>query len=69
MRAVNTMLDYGGTRADAPCETMLLGRIGRELALIYHDTLQSPLPPRLQELVERLEPESAVQDPRTTAEA
>ena len=40
---------------DSPCETVLLGRIGSELALIYHDTLQSPLPPDLQELVERLD--------------
>ena len=40
---------------DSPCETVLLGRIGRELALIYHDTLDSPLPSDLQELVERLD--------------
>lgn len=49
------MVDYGGVMLDSPCETVLLGRIGSELALIYHDTLQSPLPPDLQELVERLD--------------
>ena len=39
---------------EATCETMLLGRLGSEIALIYHDTLQAPLPPRLQELIDRL---------------
>lgn len=57
MRTLNTMLDYGGTMVDSPCETVLLGRIGSELALIYHDTLQSPLPQGLLELVERLDGE------------
>jgi hypothetical protein len=34
---------------------MLLGRIGRELALIYHDTLQAPLPASIQRIVDRLD--------------
>lgn len=33
----------------------LLGRLGGELALVYHDTLQSPLPPVLRELIDRLD--------------
>jgi hypothetical protein len=34
---------------------MLLGRLGHELANIYHDTLQAPLPSKLRALIERLE--------------
>jgi hypothetical protein len=36
-------------------DAMLLGRLGSELALIYHDTLQAPLPPGLRALVDRLD--------------
>ena len=37
------------------CDAMLLGRLGHELANIYHDTLQAPLPSKLRALIERLE--------------
>ncbi len=37
------------------CETMLLGRLGHELAQVYRDTLQAPLPSALKTLVGRLE--------------
>lgn len=37
------------------CDALLRGRLGSELALIYHDTLQAPLPPRLRALLERLD--------------
>ena len=40
---------------EARCDAMLLGKLGHELAHIYHDTLQSPLPSRLASLIERLE--------------
>ena len=49
------MYDFGGTSLSSRCDTLLLGRLGGELALIYHDTLHSPLPPRLQALIDRLE--------------
>ena len=62
MRTLNRMLDYGGTMLSSPCETVLLGRIGSELALIYRDMLQSPLPPGLQELVERLDHEHQAEE-------
>ena len=55
MRTENNRLAFGPGSLEASCETMLLGRLGREIAGIYHDTLKSPLPPRLQELVDRLE--------------
>lgn len=41
---------------EARCDALLLGRLGSELALIYHDTLQAPLPAALQELIDRLDP-------------
>lgn len=62
MRTFATMVDYGGTHVECPCETALLGRIGSELALIYHDTLQSPLPQGMQELVERLDHDAVGED-------
>ncbi|MGA0595545.1 hypothetical protein [Enterovirga sp. CN4-39] len=34
---------------------MLLGKLGHELAHIYHDTLQAPLPAGLRSLIDRLE--------------
>ena len=49
------MVDYTGAMIDSPCETLLLGRIGHELAHLYHDTLHSPLPADMQELIERLD--------------
>ena len=58
------MLDYAGRSLDSPRETLLLGRIGSELALVYHDVLQSPLPPRLRELVERLDQQSLSDETR-----
>ncbi|HMO27757.1 hypothetical protein [Enterovirga sp.] len=56
------MLDYGGTMLGSPCETILLGRIGSELAVVLHDTLQSPLPEGLQLLVERLDRDLQAED-------
>lgn len=58
MRTVTKMVDYAGTMLDVPCETVMLDRLGSELALIYHDTMRSPLPDRLMELVERLDHEA-----------
>ena len=58
------MLDYAGPSLDARRETLLLGRIGSELALVYHDVLQAPLPPRLRELVERLDRQSLSDETR-----
>lgn len=63
MRVINRMVDYGGTMIASPRETMLLGRIGRELALVYHDTLHAPLTPTLQALVERLHHASLMEEP------
>lgn len=55
MRFVRTRTEYGAGSLEATCETFLLGRLGSELALIYHDTLQAPLPSGLQTLIDRLE--------------
>ena len=54
MRSVRTRTDYGSGSIETTCETLLLGRLGSELALIYHDTLQAPLPSGLQTLIDRL---------------
>jgi hypothetical protein len=64
---VKRTISYGeapsfGERVDA----MLLGRLGSELALIYHDTLQAPLPAGLRALVERLDA-AALQRPSSGA--
>lgn len=40
---------------EARCDAVLLGRLGNELARLYRDTLQAPLPPRLQALIDRLD--------------
>ncbi|NNM71408.1 hypothetical protein [Enterovirga aerilata] len=37
------------------CDAMLLGRLGRELAHVYHDTLHAPLPAALRALIDQLE--------------
>ncbi|MDB5557354.1 MAG: hypothetical protein JWQ36_288 [Enterovirga sp.] len=37
------------------CDAMLLGKLGHELANIYHDSLQAPLPSGLRSLIDRLE--------------
>ncbi len=37
------------------CDAMLLGRLGHEIAHIYHDTLHAPLPAGLRSLIDRLE--------------
>lgn len=55
MRTSDHRLGFGAPSLETTCETMLLGRLGHEIARIYHDTLQSPLPPRLQELIDRLD--------------
>lgn len=47
--------DFGSRSREATCETVMLGRIGRELANVFSDTLQAPLPARLQALVDTLE--------------
>jgi hypothetical protein len=49
---------------EAQCDAMLLGRLGHELAGIYQDALQAPLPAKLHALIERLE---TVLDPDETA--
>ena len=45
-------------------ESGLLRRLGSELALVYHDTLQAPLPPAMQRLIDRLEQESRADLPK-----
>lgn len=55
MRTSDQRLGFGASSLETTCETMLLGRLGHEIARIYNDTLQSPLPPRLQELIDRLD--------------
>ena len=44
-----------------------LGRFGHELALVYHDTLQAPLPTRLQGLIDRMEQASRADSARQEA--
>ena len=36
-------------------DPLLLGRLGSELAYVYRDTLQAPLPSKLQALVDQLD--------------
>ena len=64
MRTHNTMLDYAGRSLDAAPERLVLGRIGQQLALVYHDVLRSPLPPHLRELVDRLDRSSLAPETR-----
>ena len=40
---------------DQACGAALLGRLGRELAHVYGNVVEAPLPPRLKQLIERLE--------------
>lgn len=53
MRSSGKISEFGqiGSRS----ETVLLGRLGCELATIYRDTLHSPLPATLQVVLDRLE--------------
>ncbi len=46
---------YGFEGSGRRADTLLLGRFGQELAAVYHDTLQAPLPRALQLIVDRLE--------------
>lgn len=55
MRTADNSVTFGFGSLETACETMLLGRLGSEIASIYQDSLQTPLPPRLQELVDRLD--------------
>lgn len=55
MRTGDHRTAFGSDSLESTCEAMLLGRLGSEIASIYHDTLGSPLPARLQELVARLD--------------
>ena len=55
MRRADCNVTFGFGSLESACETMLLGRLGCEIASIYQDSLQAPLPPRLQELVDRLD--------------
>ena len=63
----NAFRDGAGRRGD----DLLTGRLGSELTLIYHDTLQAALPPRLQAIVNRLEEalrcDRAAEEERTTS--
>ncbi|MDB5512848.1 MAG: hypothetical protein JWR08_2331 [Enterovirga sp.] len=61
MRAVRSFPLRSDSTGD-PGDAVLLGHLGSELALIYHDTLQAPLPAALQALIDRLE--SAIGDER-----
>ena len=54
MDVSGAMPDYAGDALEAKCDAVLLGRLGRELAYIYEDTLRAPVPSRLQALVDRL---------------
>lgn len=61
MTATRNMYDFSGSSFSSRCDTLVLGRLGSELAHIYQDTLHSPLPPRLQALIDRLEEASRLQ--------
>lgn len=49
------MTDLARISVDGRCDAFLLGRLGHELGLIYHDTLQAPLPTGLKMLIDRLD--------------
>ena len=46
---------FGSPAEDSRCEAVLLGRLGSEIATVYQDTLDAPLPAGLRVLIERLE--------------
>lgn len=41
--------------SEVPCATRFLGHLGAELKDRFSETLQAPLPSRLQELIDRLD--------------
>lgn len=55
MRANRNNSDLTHDSLEAGCDRLLLGRLGSELALVYHDTLQAPLPTGLRRLIDRLD--------------
>lgn len=40
---------------ESACGTALLARLGQEVAHLFDDALQQPLPPRLRSLIEKLD--------------
>lgn len=62
------MMDMSQVALDARCDTLLLGRLGRELARVYHDSLNAPVPARLQALIDQIgqdgAPASGARQPR-----
>lgn len=55
VRTKRDISEWSSASLDGACDAVLLGRLGRELAILYRDTLHSPLPPRLQTLIDRLD--------------
>lgn len=51
----NNMFVISETSRDGRREPKLLGRLEAELRQVYGDTLNAPLPSRLQALIDRLE--------------
>ena len=49
------MYVMGQTSGESRCDARTLGRLGAELKNVYSDTLQAPLPFRLQALIDRLD--------------
>ena len=47
------------------CDALTMGRLGRELASVYGETLVAPLPASLQALIERLENAFEAEPPAT----
>jgi uncharacterized protein YidB (DUF937 family) len=65
MRLGKLMNSNGGNAFRDPLrEKSLLGRLGDELAVVYHTTLQATLPAGLQSLVDKLAEAEAEQNAR-----
>lgn len=56
MRTSRNATEFASDSLQTRCDAQLLGRLGRELAAVYQDTLRAPLPPRLLRLMESLDP-------------
>ncbi|MDB5592836.1 hypothetical protein [Enterovirga sp.] len=54
MTPAGRLSDFGASSLSIRCDAFLLGRLGSEVARIYQDTLHSPVPARLQALVDQL---------------
>lgn len=57
------MTDISRRTLGEQCDSVLLGRLGRELAHVLDDTLRAPMPARLQALIDQLDPEMPARGP------